>query len=339
MGNGTWRIARSRGGAHLPLAIVAVLAVALILIGKAQSSLFDRARTSVVDWMRPTLETTRAPIDAVSRWVGSIGEIFVVYQENLKLKDENARLRHWQNTAAVLNDRLKRYQLLLHAVPDPAMSTVVARVIGRANHPFMQTMILDAGSENGVKPGQAVVDQRGMIGRIFITGKRTSWVILLGDLNSRVPVTIEPDAVQAIMTGDSTQRPLIESMSHRVQLKPGSQVITSGDGDILPPGIPVGILVADGKRYRVSLFADQTTAQDVAILDFKQPPEKPPAVTPADLPVTAAGLPPVASPRTVIQPVLKPVVPPKSKPSTASRTMATPVADEANDNDAANAGD
>ena len=48
-----------------------------------------------------------------------------------RLKEENARLRQWHNTALVLNDRIKRYQLLLHAAPDPALSSVVARVIGR----------------------------------------------------------------------------------------------------------------------------------------------------------------------------------------------------------------
>ncbi len=55
------------------------------------------------------------------------------------------RLRQWQNAAMVLDSRVKRYQLLLHAVPDPALSSVLARVIGRANRPFLETMILDAG--------------------------------------------------------------------------------------------------------------------------------------------------------------------------------------------------
>ena len=82
---------------------------------------------------------------------------------------------------------------------------MLARVIGRANRPFLQTMILDAGAANSVKPGQAVMDARGMIGRIYLAGQRTSWVILLTDLNSRIPVAHRAAAiVQAIMTGDNT---------------------------------------------------------------------------------------------------------------------------------------
>ena len=60
------------------------------------------------------------------------------------------------------------------------------------------------GNANNVKPGEAVVDARGMIGRIYLAGDRTSWVILLTDLNSRIPVTIAPGNVQAIMAGDNT---------------------------------------------------------------------------------------------------------------------------------------
>jgi len=332
MGNGTWRIARSRGGAHLPLVIVAALAVALILIGKAQSSLFDHVRAGIMDWMRPALIATRTPMESVNRWMGSIGEIFVVYQENLRLKEENARLRQWHNTALVLQDRIKRYQLLLHAVPDPVLSSSVARVIGRASHPFLQTMILDAGKADGVKPGQAVADQRGMIGRVFLTGERTSWVILLTDLDSRIPVSIEPNTDQAIMAGDNSPLPVIETMARGVQLHDGDQVVTSGDGDILPPGIPIGVIVADGARYRVALFADETTAQDVQILDFKIKPEHPPATTNNQLPVTAAGLAPAAPPTSqgLPPPQLQPVMP---KPAVPPASPQAPQNADENDND------
>lgn len=328
MGNGSWRLSRARGRAHLPLAVVGALAVVVILVGKAQSSLFDRARSNMIDWMRPALVATRAPMDAVSHWVGSIGNIFWVYQENVRLKEENARLRQWQNTAQVLTERLKRYQLLLNAVPDPALSSVVARVIGRSNHPFLSTMILDAGRVNGVKPGQAVADQRGMIGRIYLTGEHTSWVILLTDLNSRIPVSIEPNTDQAIMSGDNSPMPVIETLARGVELKPESQVVTSGDGDILPAGIPIGIIVKDHGRYRVALFSDQSTAQDVAILDFKQKPEVAPVLAKQELPVTAAGLSPAApqpqNANAQVLPAPPPLYVPPAPPGSAAPKPAAP---------------
>src|SRR5882757_1183831 len=301
-----WKIAR-KSNAQLPLVIVIALAVVLVLLGKAQSGLLDKARVHVTDLLAPVLQTVRAPVAGFDRWMGSISEIFSVYEQNLKLKEENARLRQWRNVAIVLQGRVGRYQALLHAVPDPQMNRVLARVIGRASRPFLQTMILDAGRGNKVLPGQAVMDARGMIGRIYLTGQRTSWVILLTDLNSRIPVTIAPSSgntgnVQAIMTGDNTALPTLDMVSHTVTLHAGDQVTSSGDGGLLPAGLPIGTVVSDNAGgWRVALLADAASSQDVEILNFSKPPEAPPAT--AQLPAEAAGLKPQAPPPAAAAPV------------------------------------
>jgi rod shape-determining protein MreC len=273
-----------------------VLAVALVLIGKAQSSLFDRARAHVTDWMAPGLQVVHKPFDWVSSWWDNLGDTFNVHEENVRLKAENARLKQWQTYAVTLQARVKRYQLLLHAVPDPALSSVLAHVIGRAKRPFLETMILDAGKADGVKPGQAVIDTRGMIGRIFLAGEHTSWVILLSDLNSRIPVISEPGHAQAILTGDNAKAPALETLAQGAVVHEGDQVVSSGDGGILPPGLPIGTVVADGGGFRVALLADPASTQDVEVVDFKNPIEIPSAPTAKDLPVAAAGLPPAAPP-------------------------------------------
>jgi len=315
-----WKIAR-KSNAQLPLVIVIALAVVLVLLGKAQSGLLDKARVHVTDMLVPVLQTVRAPVAGFGRWMGSVTEIFSVYQQNLKLKEENARLRQWRNVAIVLQGRVGRYQTLLHAVPDPQMNAVLARVIGRANRPFLQTMILDAGREHHALPGQAVVDARGMIGRIYLTGSRTSWVILLTDLNSRIPVTISASAgnsgnIQAMMTGDNSAYPTLDMVSHTVTLHDGDQVTSSGDGGLLPSGLPIGTVVSDGSGgWRVALLADPGASQDVEILNFSKPPEIPPAT--AQLPVEAAGLkpqvlqpPPAPAPVAAAPVTPKPVVTP-----------------------------
>jgi len=294
-----WKIAR-RSNVQLPLILVVALAVVLVLLGKAQGTLFDKMRAHATDTMAPVLEKVRVPVAGFGRWMGSITEIFSVYQENLRLKDENARLRQWRNVAIVLQGRVGRYQALLHAVPDPQMNRVLARVIGRANRPFLQTMILDAGRNNHVLPGQAVMDARGMIGRIYLTGNRTSWVILLTDLNSRIPVTVASSSgkvgnIQAMMTGDNRAQPSLELVSRTVTLHAGDQVTSSGDGGLLPAGLPIGTVVADGADgWRVALLADAGSSQDVEVLNFSKPPEAPPAS--AQLPAEAAGLKPQAPP-------------------------------------------
>jgi len=325
-----WKIAR-KSNAQLPLVIVIALAVVLVLLGKAQIGLFDGARAHATDLMAPMLEKMRAPVAGFDRWIGSIGEIFSVYEQNLKLKEENARLRQWRNVAITLQGRVNRYQALLHAVPDPQMNRVLARVIGRASRPFLQTMILDAGRGHKVLPGQAVMDARGMIGRIYLTGQRTSWVILLTDLNSRIPVTIAPRNVQAMMTGDNSATPVLNLMSHTVTLHAGEQVTSSGDGGLLPAGLPLGTVVSDGAGgWRVSLLADAAASQDVEILNFSKPPEAPPPT--AQLPAEAAGLKPQAPPppQTAAAAPTPVVAPSKPKPA-APAAPAAPASDEDED--------
>lgn len=319
MANGSWKIARGKGSAQLPLAIFAVLAIVLLLAGRTQILPFDRARTTLSDWSRPVLEVVSAPVDAVGRWLSGIGHFFNVYNENIELKQQNARLRQWQSAALALEARMKRYQLLLNAVPDPSLSSVTARVIGRASRPFLQTTVLNAGKHDGVKPGQAVTDDRGMLGRIYLAGDRTSWVILLTDLNSRIPVAIQPGNAQAIMAGDNSDAPALEALSQNAKLKQGEEVVTSGDGGLLPPGLPVGVVINDGGQIRVALFADPATADEVRIVDFKAGTEQAPAPTINDLPAAAAGYRPQPSP-----PVTTPAVTQSASPQAPATHGAAP---------------
>jgi rod shape-determining protein MreC len=164
-----------------------------------------------------------------------------------------------------------------------------------------------------------------MIGRIYLTGSRTSWVILLTDLNSRIPVTVAPGNIQAIMAGDNSPMPGLDMVSHTVTLHAGDQVTSSGDGGLLPAGLPIGTVVADGQGgFRVALLSDAAAAQDVEILNFSKPPENPPAN--AQLPVEAAGLKPEAPPPAPVAAAAplpvpakpKPVAPPKPETATAA---------------------
>lgn len=303
MANGSLRAGRPRAAAQIWLAVCAALACVLIFLGRVQPTLFDRARAYASDRVAPVLEAIRAPLRGAEQWAGSLADVFHVYQVNLKLKDENARLRKWQNLALSLEQRLKRYQLLLNAVPDPEIGSVTAHVIGRASRPFLNTMIVDAGRRQQIKPGEAVVDDRGMIGRIFVAGDHTSWVILLTDLNSRIPVSIQPGNVQAMLTGDNSGAPQLVVSAQGARLRYGQQVVTSGDGALLPAGLAVGKVYWDGTDFRAALFADAGRSDDVRVLDLKLTSEKPPTPTANDLPVTAAGLPP-----------LKQVPPPKPAP-------------------------
>jgi rod shape-determining protein MreC len=113
-------------------------------------------------------------------------------------------------------------------------------------------------------------------------------------------------------------------VSRTVTLHAGDQVASSGDGGMLPAGLPVGTVVSDGSGgWRVALLADAAASQDVEILNFAKPPETPPAN--AQLPAEAAGLKPQAPPPPAA-PVVATQAPAPVKPKAAAPVQAAPVA-------------
>ncbi len=278
VGNG-WRLSRGRGSgaAQLPLAVCAVIAIIVVLLGKAEASIFDRARAKLSDFMAPVLEQVREPLSGLERWIDGLGTFFSVYQENIRLKQENAELRHWQNVALSLERRVGRYELLLHAVADSELPSISARVIGQSSHPFVKTMILNAGNAEGVKSGQAVVDDRGLLGRIYLSGERSSWVILLTDLNSRIPVIDR--AFQSPRHHGGRQHAGARAADQRV----GREGQSRRPGGVFRRRRFAAARSSDWRRGRAwrrsarSVVRDADAADFVHVLDYQAPAEPPPA--------------------------------------------------------------
>ena len=316
------RPARGRGAFAIrsSVALCGLLAIAIALLGKAQASIFDTARAKLSDITAPALLEVRAPLVALETWIEGLGTIFSVYRENLELKRENAELRRWQEVALSLENRMRRYEQLLKVVPEEVMPSITARVIGESNRPFVKTMILNAGTDHGVRKGQAVADDRGLIGRIYLTGERTSWVILLTDLSSRVPVMIESSQGRAILAGDNTPAPALDldlagGTATPGSAKPGDRVLSTGDGGLLPGGVPVGVVVEDGRDLRVSLFA-ASAGDYVRVLDYGVPP--PPSAAANSTPASL-GLRPATSDRPTSTVAVSTTLPPK--PAAPARAL------------------
>jgi len=121
-----------------------------------------------------------------------------------------------------------------------------------------------------------------------------------------------------MLTGDNSGAPLLVISAQGARLRYGQQVVTSGDGALLPAGLAIGKVYWDGTDFRAALFADAGRSDDVRVLDLKLTSEKPPTPTANDLPVTAAGLPPLKQ-----APPPKPA-PPQPQPQAPVTAAATP---------------
>src|SRR5580658_1913727 len=226
------------------LPVLVLLSGAIIVLGKADQLLFNSLRTTVADRVAPVLDALAQPLNAVGSVVDRAKMIVTTYQENVRLETENARLLQWQQTALNLAADNQQLRGLLKAVPATAVSYVTARVIANSGGAFVRMILVNAGGEDHVARGQAAITGEGLVGRLTEVGDRASRVLLITDLNSRIPVTVENSHVSAVLAGDNSERPRLLYVPAGNTVKVGDRIVTSGEGGVFPPGLPIGVVSA-----------------------------------------------------------------------------------------------
>ena len=254
----------------LPFFVVAALA--FILMSRTDNPWVIDARTRTLDVLAPVIDVASRPVSAVNAAVDSVNSWLAVAAENEKLRRENARLMHWQAAARQLLAENREFRELLSSVAEPRAAFVTARIIGHSSGTFVRTAVLNAGSRDGVRVGQAVVATHGLVGRITETARHSSRVLLLTDLNSRIPVVFESNRKPAIVSGDNSRVLSLLFTELAGTIDSGERLVTSGEGGMLPPGIPVGIVTgSQGGLPRVTPFVDPARIEHVRVLDYTLP--------------------------------------------------------------------
>jgi rod shape-determining protein MreC len=226
-----------------------VASIALLIIGRADLRLLEAVNTGVSDVLTPALEVVLQPVNASRRLAETVGELVALRAENVRLREQNELLLEWQSVArqlALENAALR--QVLSAEVEDEHPTAVTARVVADAGGPFVQTVIVNAGADQGVAKGMAAVNERGLVGRVIEVGRRSARILLLTDFNSRVPVMVEPSRDQAILAGDNSREPGLVFLPLNPRLSVGDRVVTSGRGGVLPPGLAVGVVSQIGEQ-------------------------------------------------------------------------------------------
>ena len=244
-------------------------AATVLMVGKADPKIFDRARMWVTDASAPVLEALSRPLATGAAMVDEARNLVNLHEENAALRRDNTRLLQWQAAARQLAAENTRLRELLNFVPAPGTNYVSARVIADTGGSFVRTMLVNAGRRDGVRTGLPVVVGEGLIGRVVETGERASRVLLVSDLNSRIPVAVGPDRERAMLAGDNSSQPKIVYLASNTDIQPGAQVVTSGQGGVFPPGLPIGVVAATGgSSIRVETFIAPDRLEYVRILDF-----------------------------------------------------------------------
>ena len=249
--------------------LLVLLSAAIIIVGKADETMFVSLRTTLADYAAPLLDAVSRPLGAATEAVDRVRGFATVYEDNLRLAEENRRLLQWQQIALKLAADNRAMQGLLKIVPENAVSYVTARVIAHSGGAYVRTVMVNAGSDAGLARGQAAVAEDGLIGRLTEIGRRAARVLLITDLNSRIPVVIPRSQTSAVLAGDNSERPRLIFASGPGAIKIGDRVVTSGDGGVFPPGLAVGVVSAlDGEAARVEPYADAARLGHVRLVDY-----------------------------------------------------------------------
>ncbi len=246
------------------------LSAALLLFGRADSFLVEMSRRTVAEIATPILSIMQEPLAAIDDIGASITSITNVYEENKKLKAELERLRGWEGVATGLSDENRLMRELLSMADDLPTGVRSARVVADTSTPFVRAVLINAGSRDGLEKGQAVLNHMGLVGRIDGTASDGARVLLVTDINSRIPVRLADDRVKGLASGSNGALLKISYLPESAAPQVGERVVTSGDGGLMPAGLPVGIVAAideDGTVF-IRPHVDTTRLDYVRVLSL-----------------------------------------------------------------------
>jgi rod shape-determining protein MreC len=265
------RISPARRAAieRMSVTLLVVISAVMIIVGKADQVAFQSVRNSVMDAAAPALDMLSRPATALDAAVDRVRGFMTVYRDNTRLAEENERLLGWQQVALRLSAENAELRDLSKLVSEPAISFVTARVIADSGGAYARSVMVNAGRDNGVARGQAAMSGEGLVGRVAEVGSRAARILLITDLNSRVPVVVDGTRQRAILAGDNSARPSLRYVDSDGTIRIGDRIVTSGQGGVFPPGLPVGVVAsADSEGTRVEPYAALSRVDYLRLVDY-----------------------------------------------------------------------
>lgn len=257
----------ARMSRHSP-AILTGLAGLLLLVSIINPDMGKETRIATTDAMAPAISVLGAPFRAVSNAFGEITGLTQIRAENARLQSENTQLKEWYQTAMLLRAENQSLKDLLNVLPEPEQSYITTRVIGDSGSSYIRTLLIEAGTEDGVREGQAVMGGQGMIGRVIEVGRKAARVLLLSDINSHVPVVIEGVNQRAILAGTNDNDLILLHLPPDTLVTKGARIVTSGTGGQFPSGLPIGeVTSVTSGTVKVKLFSEPDSSGYVQVVE------------------------------------------------------------------------
>jgi len=210
------------------------------------------------------------PEKKIQDFNNTIKDHYNVYNDYLSIKEKLSLLQSKKYETQFLKEENKRLKKTIDEYIYNSKE-MVAKVLIDKNSPFLKSIIVNKGSKDNVKLGMAVLDGTYLVGKIVEVNYSTSRGLLVSDLNSKIPVGIEPGNIQSILSGTGKQNGKIEYLESEVTIADESIVYTSGSGGLFKSGIPVGVYNKENtEEQTVTFFSKLSQLTFVKLVSFEE---------------------------------------------------------------------
>ena len=210
------------------------------------------------------------PEKKFQNFINKIKDHYNVYNDYLLAKEKINLLQSEKYETQFLEEENKRLKKTIDEYIYNSKE-MVAKVLIDKNSPFLKSIIVNKGSKDNVKLGMAVLDETYLVGKIVEVNYSTARALLVSDLNSKIPVGIEPGNIQSILSGTGKQNGKIEYLKSEVFIENESIVYTSGSGGLFKSGIPVGIYnKKNTEEQTVTFFSKLSQLTFIKLISFEE---------------------------------------------------------------------
>ena len=248
--------------------ILFLAAFLFILLSRVDSLIVDTANKMVMNVTGPIMQVVELPSRFINRIYTYFYDIGHIYADNRALRFENKQMLMLQNKVRTLEVENQLLERLLNYVPPEGATFMSAKIIAESGDSFTHTLLVYIGDE-AVQKGQIVLGDESVIGRIDKVSGHYAKVILVTDINSKIPVVVERTRVRGILSGNNTAMPQLLFTRSTSDIQEGDVIVTSGVGGMFPSGLPIGFVssITNGE-ISVETMADISRVEYVRIVDY-----------------------------------------------------------------------
>jgi rod shape-determining protein MreC len=233
-----------------------LLSTLFIFFETLETKPLNKARSFIKDIVYRGAVVITYPTKVFSGSYDTIQNHFNLYAEYNDLKKENEELKSKKSTSDFLELENSQLRKLINEQVESKSNLVSARIILDEQGPYLNSLIINIGVNKDLKNGLAVLDGQNFIGRIVDVNYFSSRILLVTDLNSKIPVISQPSGNHAILSGHGDSKPTLEYLSKNNKVENGDKIYTSGKEGVFAPGHAIGEVKINKNKIEVDLYSE-----------------------------------------------------------------------------------